>query len=211
MGPLTRRGQKSTVCCRVGEGSLHSVSLFEEQGHKEESNCLRSYPSGRCSRPNWVRGLTVDTALSPLERSVTILLDGFCAFWRLALQPIRKIFCFQPPIGSRIVTEAVDKLDGMTQENQRNGKRLPVRLPYSLVVSDDGNTLTIQAESINISKSGMRVKTDSQLYPGQTVEVILLEGAPHPVVARVVWVGQSGDPNQFEFGLEYLARPTQPV
>lgn len=110
-----------------------------------------------------------------------------------------------------MVREVVDKLDGMTQENQRKGRRIPVRLPYSLVVSDDGNSISIQAESINISKFGMRVRTDSQLFPGQTVEVILLEGAPHPVVARVVWVGQSGDPNQFEFGLEYLARPTQPV
>jgi hypothetical protein len=99
----------------------------------------------------------------------------------------------------------------MTQDNQRKGRRIPVRLPYSLVVGDDGDAITLRAESINISKFGMRVRTDSQLFPGQTVEVILLEGAPHPVVARVVWVGQSGDPTQFEFGLEYLSRPTQPV
>jgi len=127
------------------------------------------------------------------------------------LRPISKIFCFHPAIGSRMAREVVGKLDGMTQENQRKGRRIPVRLPYSLVVSDDGNSLTIQAESINISKSGMRVRTDSLLYPGQTVEVILLEGSPHPVVARVVWVGQTGGPNAFEFGLEYIARSTQPV
>jgi hypothetical protein len=102
-------------------------------------------------------------------------------------------------------------LDGTSHENERKGRRLPIRLPYSLVVGDGENELVVRAESINLSKSGMRVRTDSQLFPGQTVEVILLEGTPHTVVARVVWVGQPDGPNQYEFGLEYVPRPSQPV
>ena len=102
-------------------------------------------------------------------------------------------------------------MNGTSHENQRKGHRLPVRLPFSLVVGKGSKEVTIRAESINISKSGMRVRTESQLFSGQTVEVILLEGTPYPVVARVVWVGDPANPNQFEFGLEYVTRSPQPV
>ena len=103
------------------------------------------------------------------------------------------------------------QLDEILHENQRNGRRLPVRLPYSLVFGDGSREVTIHAESINVSKSGLRVRTDSQLLPGQTVAVALLDVTPRPVVARVVWVGQPDGPNQYEFGLEYVSRSLQPA
>jgi hypothetical protein len=98
-------------------------------------------------------------------------------------------------------------LDGMSHEFQRKGRRLAVRLPYSLVVGDGGRELSIPAESINVSKTGIRVKTASELFLGQTVEVVLMEGTPHPVVARVVWVDKPNGPNHYEFGLEYISLP----
>lgn len=91
-----------------------------------------------------------------------------------------------------------------TNQNRRNGYRLPVKLPFSIVAGAGSNEITIPAESINLSKSGMRVKTETQLSSGQAVEVTLLEGTPHPVPARVVWVGEPTGPNQYEFGLEYV-------
>jgi len=100
-------------------------------------------------------------------------------------------------------------LDALTQEFQRNGRRLAVRLPYSLIVAGGGGRdIAVRAESVNLSKTGMRVRSESQLSPGQTVEVVLLEGTPHPVVARVVWVGPSAGSEQYEFGLEYVPRPS---
>lgn len=86
-----------------------------------------------------------------------------------------------------------------------------MRLPYSLVTGDGSKEIIIPAESINLSKSGMRLRAEAQLSFGQTVEVILLEGTPHPVRARVVWVGEPASSNQYEFGLEYIAPSPRPV
>lgn len=95
-------------------------------------------------------------------------------------------------------------MDGTTHEDQRKAHRLPVRLPFSLVAGNGNNGKPIPAESINLSKFGVCVRTETQLFPGQTVEVILLEGTPDPVAARVVRVGKPPGPNQYEFGLEYI-------
>jgi len=95
-------------------------------------------------------------------------------------------------------------VEGTTHQNQRKGYRLPVKLPYSLVAGAVSREFRIHAESINLSKFGMRVRTEAELTSGQTVEVILLEVTPRPVVARVVWVGQPAGSHQFEFGLEYV-------
>ena len=95
----------------------------------------------------------------------------------------------------------------MVNDIQRNGRRLAVRLPYALVVGDRGQEITIHAESINLSKTGMRVRAHAELPLGQIVEVTLQGGTSHPVVARVVWVSRPNGPNHYEFGLEYVPRP----
>lgn len=90
-------------------------------------------------------------------------------------------------------------MSGITYENERNGRRLPVRLPFSVVLRG----ATIRAESINLSKSGLRLRTDSQLALGETVQVMLLEGKPYPAAARVIWAGPA-DTDQYEVGLQYV-------
>jgi hypothetical protein len=95
-------------------------------------------------------------------------------------------------------------LNRTTNQNQRKAHRLPVRLPFSIVASAGNQEIAVPAESINLSKSGMRLRTEAQLSSGQTVEVILREGTPHPVMARVVWVWKPTSSNQNEFGLEYV-------
>ena len=102
-------------------------------------------------------------------------------------------------------------MSGKTQQNQRKGHRIPVRLPFSLVAGKGSKEGTIPAESINLSKSGMRLRSEAQLSYGQTVEVILLEGTPRPVMARVVWGGKPTGSNQYEFGLEYIVPSPRPV
>lgn len=102
-------------------------------------------------------------------------------------------------------------MNGNSHHSLRKGHRLPVRLPFSLIVGAGSNEFTIPAESINVSKSGMRVRRETQLYSGQTVEVILLEGTPRPIVARVVWAGKPTNPHQYEFGLQYLTPSPRPV
>ncbi len=103
-------------------------------------------------------------------------------------------------------------MDGNDNQNQRKGHRLPVRLPYSLVSGSGNDAIVINAESINLSKSGMRLRTDSEITSGQTVEVVLLDGATaNPVLARVVWVGKSAESDEYEFGLEYIPTSPHPV
>jgi hypothetical protein len=102
-------------------------------------------------------------------------------------------------------------MDGTKRRNQRRSHRLSVRLTFTLVAKAGGKEITISAESINLSKSGMRLRTEAQLSSGQTVEVTLMEGTPHPIVARVVWAATPTDPNKYEFGLEYLTPPPRPV
>jgi len=102
-------------------------------------------------------------------------------------------------------------LDARPYQSQRKGHRLPVRLPFSLVAGAGSEEIIIPAESINLSKSGMRLRTEAQLYFGQTVEVTLLEGTPYPVMARVVWVWKATSSNLCEFGLEYVTPSVRPV
>ena len=102
-------------------------------------------------------------------------------------------------------------MDGTTHQSQRKGYRLPVRLPYSLVAGALSKDFRIHAESINLSKYGMRVRTEAELTSGQTVEVILMVGTPRPVMARVVWVDKVATSHQFEFGLEYIIPASRPV
>ncbi|MGA2984439.1 MAG: PilZ domain-containing protein [Terriglobia bacterium] len=102
-------------------------------------------------------------------------------------------------------------MDGTTRQNQRKSHRISVRLTFSLVAKAGGKEITIPAESINLSKSGMRLKAETQLSSGETVEVTLMEGTPHPIVARVVWAAKPNNPNQYEFGLEYILPSPRPV
>jgi len=95
-------------------------------------------------------------------------------------------------------------MNEITQQAQRKSHRIPVRLPFSLAVVSDSKVVTVRAESIDLSKSGMRVRTDTPLASGQTLEVTLLEGTPNPVAARVVWAGNPTSPDEYEFGLEYV-------
>ncbi|MGA3324873.1 MAG: PilZ domain-containing protein [Terriglobia bacterium] len=98
-----------------------------------------------------------------------------------------------------------------TQPSQRKAHRLLVKLPFSLVAGAGGKEVTIPAESINLSKSGMRLRSQTELSFGQIVEVILTEGTPHPVRARVVWVWKPTTSNQYEFGLEYVTPSARQV
>jgi hypothetical protein len=84
-------------------------------------------------------------------------------------------------------------------------------LPYSLVTKAVSEETAIPAESINVSKSGIRVKSETELASGQSVEVILMVGTPRPVMARVVWTEKTPGSNQFEYGIEYSTPPLHPV
>jgi hypothetical protein len=61
-----------------------------------------------------------------------------------------------------------------------------------------------------LSKTGLRLRTETKIPLGKTVEVILLEGTPNPVIARVVWASEPTSPNVYELGLEYVG-PVQSV
>lgn len=102
-------------------------------------------------------------------------------------------------------------MDGTTYQSQRKGIRLPVRLTCSLVADTGSKEFRIPAESINLSKCGMRLRTETQLSSGQTVEVILLVETLYHIMARVVWVDKTTSSNQFELGLEYITPSQQPV
>ena len=95
-------------------------------------------------------------------------------------------------------------MDATTYQPQRKGIRLPVRLTCSLVGGDGSKGFRVPAESINLSKCGMRLRTETQLSSGQTVEVILLVESLYHIMGRVVWVDKVASSNQFELGVEYI-------
>lgn len=102
-------------------------------------------------------------------------------------------------------------MNGITQPVQRKSRRLPVRLPFSLALVSESQVQTFPAQSIDLSKSGLRVRTATQFTSGQTLEVTLLEGPARPVPARVVWAGSPTAANEYEFGLEYISGSAQAV
>lgn len=95
----------------------------------------------------------------------------------------------------------------MTYQIQRVGKRVPFETHVKLrIVSGDGG-ITGDSSTIDLSESGVRLRLEAVVQPGQLVEVFL---SSNPEPCRVVWVRESGLKKERIAGLQFLRPLPEP-
>jgi len=87
----------------------------------------------------------------------------------------------------------------------RQSKRVPTKVPGSLVVAPDYENLRrIPCLIIDVSPSGFRLRASGRLRRGQVVEVLSDSDPFTSVECRVIWVGKAGSKEQGEAGLQII-------
>ena len=86
----------------------------------------------------------------------------------------------------------------------RRWEREPVAIPVGLVVKADQRKSDTFTDTINISLSGVGVRTTLALVPKQEVAIIIKGQFSHTVAARVAWVRQDAFSNSMLAGLKFL-------
>lgn len=89
--------------------------------------------------------------------------------------------------------------------DRRRSRRIPGRFLISMLVGEPGAKDEYRAFVVDLSELGLRVRTDIELAPGQTVDVVFTE----PVLSRVVWSARLGSTQEFEAGLEIVRQPVR--
>ena len=92
--------------------------------------------------------------------------------------------------------------------NARQIGRIPTSTPVTLLLDSEGQKLRRRARLLDISDSGMRLKTRAELAKGQLVEVVSQHGIQDPERSRVVWVSDAGSEHAYVVGLEFLNPPS---
>lgn len=75
-------------------------------------------------------------------------------------------------------------------------------MPVTLVVESHGRKYEHIASTVDGSETGLRIRTNTALTPGQTLEIYSDGG--HVGFCRVVWVSPAGSVRPCEVGLEIL-------
>ena len=94
----------------------------------------------------------------------------------------------------------------MGQTNLRDHRRDPrMRVEKQLMVLFDfaGRGAAREASTVNLSPTGARIRTDIELTPGQSVD-LLARNSVNTVPSQVVWVGNTGPDHVREIGLQFL-------
>ncbi len=87
----------------------------------------------------------------------------------------------------------------------RQSKRVPTKVPGSLVVAPDYENLRrIPCLIIDVSPSGFRLRASGRLRRGQVVEVLSDSDPFTSLECRVIWVGKAGSKEQGEAGLQII-------
>jgi len=94
----------------------------------------------------------------------------------------------------------------MRETNVRDDRRYP-RMPVEkrLMVLFDfaGRGAVREASTVDLSRKGARIRTDIELTPGQSLD-LLAKNSVNTVPSRVVWVGNTGPDRVCEIGLQFL-------
>lgn len=86
----------------------------------------------------------------------------------------------------------------------RRAERIYVRMPVTVLVESQGQKFLQVATTVDFSQNGVRIRTKSELAPGQIVDVIPGGEKGVPTSYRVVWM-RTGEADQAaEAGLELL-------
>ncbi|MGD0227149.1 MAG: PilZ domain-containing protein [Terriglobia bacterium] len=86
----------------------------------------------------------------------------------------------------------------------RRREREPVAIPVSLVLRADKLKLDTFTTTMNISLSGVGIRTMLALVPKQEVEIVIKGQFSQTIPARVVWAREEESSNSTIAGLKFL-------
>lgn len=87
--------------------------------------------------------------------------------------------------------------------DRRQYPRTLVEKPLTVLFEFAGRGAAREASTVDLSQGGARIRTDIELTPGQSVD-ILAKDAVNTVPSQVVWVSKSGPDGAREIGLQFL-------
>lgn len=89
-------------------------------------------------------------------------------------------------------------------DDRRGALREPFSQPVTIRVEHEGETCTLQAQVVDISASGARIRTLAELEPGDPVEFVPADNPEHPARYLVAWTGRQGSDLEGEIGLSVV-------
>jgi hypothetical protein len=87
--------------------------------------------------------------------------------------------------------------------DQRQYARMPVERHLMVLFDFAGRGGAREASTVDLSRKGARIRTDIELAPGQSVD-LLAKNSINTVPSQVVWVGNTGPDSVREIGLKFL-------
>jgi PilZ domain len=91
-----------------------------------------------------------------------------------------------------------------TTSNARQLDRIPTNTLVTLLFEFQSQPHRQRARLLDISDTGMRLKTTAALVQGQQVDVISQHGMQEPERTRVVWVSEAASEPAYLVGVEIL-------
>jgi hypothetical protein len=95
-------------------------------------------------------------------------------------------------------------MDAEQQPERRRFERIPSRISVMLALKFEGWEFQQSACAVDLSRGGLRIRTEPALNQGQVVYLFSDAGVLHPRYYRVVWVRTEGPDPLCEVGLELL-------
>jgi hypothetical protein len=97
-------------------------------------------------------------------------------------------------------------MDADKQPERRRFERVPSRIAVTLALKYEGWEFQQSACTVDLSRGGLRIRTEPALDEGQVVYLSSDAGVLHSRYCRVVWVRAGRPEQQCEAGLEFLPR-----
>ena len=86
----------------------------------------------------------------------------------------------------------------------RQAERIPAELPIQLILESLFSKRVHRAQTIDISRSGARVRSSVTMSPGQSVRLVPNEGVRRSIEGRIVWVNRIVSAPGGEAGIEFM-------
>ncbi len=87
--------------------------------------------------------------------------------------------------------------------DRRQYPRKLVQKPVVVLFDFVGRGAAREASTVDLSQKGARIRTDLDLTPGQSLD-LLAKGSINTVPSQAVWVGNPGPNRVREIGLQFL-------
>lgn len=86
----------------------------------------------------------------------------------------------------------------------RQAERIPAKLPIQLILESLFSKRVHRAQTVDISRSGARVRASVPMSPGQSVRLVPNEGVRRSIEGRIVWVNKIVSAPEGEAGIEFM-------